>query len=309
MPYSLEDKLVVAITSRALFDLEDAHRIFLEQGLEAYRRFQLQREAMPLSPGTGFPLVKALLSINDRLPAGERLVEVVLLSRNDADSGLRIWNSIEACGLDITRGVFTDGRSPYVYLPAFRCDLFLSANESDVQAALGRGQAAALVYAPATRQEDDYAEVRIAFDGDAVLFSDSSERIFQEQGLEAFQRYEQVMEDVPLEPGPFKGFVDALKKIQEKFPEDKCPIRTALVTSRNAPAQKRPIKTLRHWGVRLDETFFLGGMEKSRVLDTFRPHIFLDDQSAHLDTAALSTPSARVFPVPVKTETLLPEGI
>jgi 5'-nucleotidase len=289
----LEGQLVIGITSRALFDLDEAHEVYVERGLDAYRAYQLEREEMPLPPGTGFPLVKALLGINEL--SEERLIEVVLISRNDADSGLRIMNSIEAAGLDISRAAFTGGPHSHLYLPVFPCDLFLSAYASDVQAALQTGVPAALVYPPPAATGQYPKGVRIAFDGDAVLFADESDKVFEQQGLTAFKQHETDLDDTPLNPGPFKGFLEAISRIQKKFPEPEGPIRTALVTSRNAPAHKRPIKTLRAWGVRIDESFFLGGVDKSGVLQVFRPHIFFDDQKSHLDVASPSTPSAQVL--------------
>jgi 5'-nucleotidase len=292
MGYDLKQKLVVAISSRALFDLSEANRVFEEQGLDAYRAYQISREDDPLTPGTGFPLVRALLSINER--AGEDLVEVVLVSRNDADTGLRVMNSLDVHKIPIVRAGFTDGRAPYEYLSPFFCDLFLSANEEDVRHALQAGFAAGLVYQPPEGAITDDQEIRVAFDGDAVLFAPEAEQIYRDQGLAAFHRQERESADVPLEPGPFKGFVEALQRIQRKFPEDGCPIRTALVTARSAPAHKRAIKTLRSWDVRLDESFFLGGLAKDGVLSVFRPHIFFDDQCFYCDPASQRTPTARV---------------
>jgi 5'-nucleotidase len=293
MPYVLHDKLVVAITSRALFDLDEAHEVFEKQGLEAYRAYQSAHEDVPLRPGTAFPLVKALLNINER--AGERLVEVVLLSRNDADSGLRIYKSIEAAGLDIVRAAFTDGRSPFHYLESFSCDLFLSANPENVTMALKAGFAAALVYPAPDLLEEDSHEVRIAFDGDGVLFAGEVDRYFRDKGIDAFQTHENEHANEPLNPGPFKRFLDDLSAIQSRFSEQDCPIRTALVTARAAPAHKRPILTLRSWGVRIDESFFLGGLDKSSVLRVFKPHIFFDDLAVYLDSASRLTPAARVI--------------
>jgi 5'-nucleotidase len=308
MPYDLSDKLVIGITSRALFDLDEAHSVYSEQGLEAYRAYQIQRETDPLDPGTGFPLVRSLLGIND-LGQG-RLVEVILISRNDADSGMRIMNSVESHEIDITRFVFTDGPSTNRYLSPLHCDLFLSAQPEDVRSALADGFPAALVYpppiplasllanplaSPPGPLPDEKGQVRIAFDGDAVLFDDESERIFQEQGIEAFRRHEAKLEETPLNPGPFKNFLDAVGKIQRSFPESDNPIRTALVTSRDAPAHKRPIKTFRAWSIRLDECFFLGGIEKGPILNALRPHIYFDDQSIHLESSAMTTPSAQVL--------------
>ena len=296
MPQTLDDKLVVAITSRALFDLDEAHRVFEREGLEAYQRYQLQHEDIPLKPGTGYPLVQALLAINDRVP--EPLVEVVLISRNDAESGFRIIGSIESRILDITRMAFTDGSDPYQYLEPFSCDLFLSANQGDVWSALQAGFAAGWVYSPPAILEEDISPVRIAFDGDAVLFGGDSERIFQEQGIYAFHQHEQEMEDVPMDPGPFKGLLQAISKIQGLFPQRECPIRTYLVTSRGAPAHKRLIKTLRSWGVSINESFFLGGAPKEKFLLAIKPHIYFDDQAVHLESAAHSTPVAQVVHSP-----------
>lgn len=294
MTYTLNNKLVVAITSRALFDLEEANRIFAENNdLAAYREYELENEEVSLKPGTGYPLVKALLRINEQLE--EPLIEVVLVSRNDADSGLRIFNSIETLKLPITRAAFTDGRPPYPYLPAFCTKLFLSAYPDDVASALGAGVPAALVYAPPLEFLEADSEVRIAFDGDAVLFSDDSEKVYEQKGLLGFQQHELKYQDVPLAPGPFKPFLDAIAAIQARFDERNCPIRTALITARNAPTHKRPIKTLRNWKIRLDESFFLGGVEKSAILEIFKPHIFFDDQEAHLKRPSAFVPVAQVL--------------
>ena len=297
MPYSLDDKLVVGITSRALFDLDVEDALFRAQGLAAYRAHQREREGVPLAPGTAFPLVRALLSINDR--ADERLVEVVVISRNDADSGARILHSVAVAGLDITRAAFTDGRDPWPYLQAFRCNLFLSAERSDVEGALRAGFPAAAVTRPPEEGQDPDGgrpeEVRIAFDGDAVLFDPSSEAVFQQEGLAAFQAHEAERADVPMRPGPFEPFLHALQRIQARFAEEEAPVRTALVTARGAPAHRRVVNTLRAWGVRIDESFFLGGVAKAPVLEGFRPHIFFDDQVTHLETASRRTPSAQVL--------------
>jgi 5'-nucleotidase len=310
VPYRLDDKLVVGITSRALFDLDEANDVFTRDGLTAYRTHQRANEDNPLNPGTGLPLVRGLLAIN-ALGKGRR-VEVIVISRNDADSGVRIFNSIEHHKLDITRGAFTDGRDASAYLEAFDCDLFLSAESSDVRHALERHFPAALVLAPPATDESIAArEVRIAFDGDAVLFDEESERVFQEQGMAAFLERESKLATEPMNPGPFKPFLMGVKLIQDLFAEESSPIRTALVTSRNAPAHKRVVNTLRAWGVRIDETFFLGGIEKARILHVFRPHIFFDDQLAHLEGARAETPSAHVpsvgaqIPLPFVAESSL----
>ena len=299
MPYSLEGKLVVGITSRALFDLDEADQVFRRDGLAAYRDFQRKHENDTLVPGTAMPLIRGLLAIDPpNTPERERLVEIVLLSRNDADSAMRLFNSIEAHGLTITRGALTSGRDPWPYLGALQCSLFLSTNPDDVFHARAQGFPAALVLARPTETPDtEPTEVRIAFDGDAVLFHESSELMFQREGLEAFQDNERLLTDYPLDPGPFAPFLLALKRIQDRFPEGRSPIRTALVTARGAPTHTRVIKTLRAWGVRMDETFFLGGIEKALVLAALKPHIFFDDQLSHLREAQLRVPSAHVVPV------------
>ena len=298
MPYSLKDKLVVGISSRALFDLDEADEVFRREGLAAYRKFQREHEDEVLGAGTAMPLIKGLLAIDDpATPEADRLVEIVLLSRNDADSAMRLFHSIEAHGLGIRRGAFTSGRDPWPYLKALECSLFLSANPDDVFDARAQGHPAALVLPRmGERPEDDVSEVRIAFDGDAVLFDERSELLFQRDGLDAFQEHEARRASEPLDPGPFAPFLMALKRIQDRFPEGRSPIRTALVTARGAPTHIRVVNTLRAWGVRMDETFFLGGIEKGPVLAALKPHIFFDDQLGHLRAAQRVVPSAHVVP-------------
>ncbi len=301
MPVTLDDKLVVGIASTALFDLSEADQIFREQKLPAYRDYMRKTENKPLDPGTGFPLAKGLLAINDL--AQEYLVEVVLMSKNDADSGYRILNSIEHWQLQIKRAAFTDGRPPFEYLEAFSCNLYLTTVRDEVVNALRAGFPAALVYPPPQNVDLTSNEVRIAFDGDAVLFSDESDRVFQKNGLHAFEKHETAFQDIPLKPGPLKGFLDALSKIQERFPENgpiKCPIRTSLITARGFPAHKRPINTLRSWNIRLDESFFLGGLDKARILRVLKPHIFFDDQRGNLEPCSADIPVAEVPPADLK---------
>ena len=296
MPYSLSDKLVVGITSRALFDLAEEDALFKSKGLRVYRQFQREHEHIPLEPGTAFPLIRALLGLNDR--ADEPLVEVIVISRNDADSGSRIMNSVEHHALPISRAAFTDGSEPWPYVRAFGCSLFLSAEHDDVERALKHQFPAALITNPPPEQLADHRldEVRIAFDGDAVLFDPQSEQVYAEQGLAAFTEREAALAEEPMGPGPFEPFLRALAAIQEQFSAKNPPIRTALVTARGAPAHRRVVNTLRAWGVRVDESFFLGGVDKTGVLEVFRPHIFFDDQTVHLERAAASTPGARVVP-------------
>lgn len=276
-------ELVIAISSRALFDLVESHQIFEGQGVEAYCSYQVEREDEPLAPGIAFDLVKKLLALNDRDPDNPK-VEVILLSRNSADTGLRIFNSIRHHKLGITRAVFTRGASTYPYVSAFGAHLFLSADADDVRKALEAGYAAATIL-PSNISRSRGEQVRIAFDGDAVLFSDEAERVFQEQGLDAFQESEKQAAHTPLSGGPFKTFLSMLHKIQSEYPPDQSPIRTALVTARAAPAHERAIRTLRAWNVRIDEAIFLGGLDKGPFLDAFGADIFFDDQRGHCDSA------------------------
>ena len=275
--------LTVAISSRALFDLNASDRVYEEEGLEAYRQYQIEREEEALAPGDAFLLVKKLLNINKLLD--RRAVEVILLSRNSADTGLRVFNAIQAHGLDITRAAFSGGSSPYRYVKPFDCALFLSTEPDDVAHALRGGIAAAtLLGRPRTEREAD--ELRIAFDGDAVLFADHAERVFEEQGLDAFAKSEADAADEPLAVGPFKAFLAGLQALQQEFRQDCCPIRTALVTAREAPAHKRVIKTLQAWNIRLDESLFLGGHDKGAFLEAFGADVFFDDQMRNCESAS-----------------------
>ncbi|MBL4622036.1 MAG: 5'-nucleotidase [Immundisolibacteraceae bacterium] len=276
--------LIIAISSRALFDLEDSHRVFVEQGKAAYCEYQIANENTLLEPGVAFPLVRKLLALNQDNPAQQK-VEVILLSRNSADTGLRVFNSIQHHGIDITRAAFTSGESPYRYVGPFKADLFLSAEPEDVRAALMDGHAAAAII-PSPSLGEAREQLRIAFDGDAVLFSDEAERVFREGGLEAFKNSESGAAHEPLSGGPFKRFLSALQRIQAAYPDDKSPIRTALVTARAAPTHERVIRTLRAWNIRIDEAMFLGGMNKGEFLKTFGADIFFDDQQGHVDSAA-----------------------
>jgi len=275
--------LVVAISSRALFNLDESHAVFESQGLKAYAEYQVSRENEFLQPGEAFQLVKKLLALNDD-EINHQGVEVILMSRNSADSGLRIFNSIEHHGLNIHRAVFTNGESPYHYMLAIGTDLFLSGHAEDVRQSLQAGFASALIL-PGSRNRPDRDQLRIAFDGDAVLFSDESERVYQAEGLEAFAKREKRHADTPLPGGPFKPLIQALHRIQSAYPMENNPIRTALVTARSAPAHKRVILTLRKWGIRIDEAMFLGGKPKGPFLAAFGADIFFDDQQIHCDSA------------------------
>jgi 5'-nucleotidase len=285
MPTSFDGKLVVAISSRALFDLEESNRVFEEEGVEAYHRYQLAREDEILAPGIALPLVKKLLALNALAPVRPR-VEVILLSRNTAETGLRIMNSIQHYGFDITRAAFTGGESTYPYVPAFDAHLFLSANGEDVRRALDAGHAAAQILPSNVGQNVEWTdELRIAFDGDAVLFSDEAERVYKKEGLAAFTAAEVEAAKEPLSGGPFKNFLAALHRIQSEYPIDRAPIRTALVTARSAPAHERVVRTLRAWGIRIDEALFLGGLDKGPFLRAFGADIFFDDQHRHVESA------------------------
>ena len=275
--------LVVAISSRALFDLTESHSVFESKGLAAYAQYQISRENEFLEPGEAFQLVKKLLALNaDKL--NHQGVEVILVSRNSADSGLRIFNSIEHHGLNIERAVFTNGESPFRYMKAIGTDLFLSGHADDVRQALRAGFASAMILSGA-KDRPDGDQLRIAFDGDAVLFSDEAEKVYQAEGLEVFSQQEKQRADTPLPDGPFKPLMQALQNIQSSYPIENNPIRTALVTARSAPAHKRVILTLRKWGIRIDEALFLGGKSKGPFLAAFGADIFFDDQQVHCDSA------------------------
>lgn len=284
--------LTLAISSRTLFDLDEAHKIFLTEGLSAYRDYQLAREDEPLEPGVAFTLVHKLLNIKHPENGGD-LVEVVLVSRNNGDTGLRIFNSIEHHGLNISRAVFSNGGSPYDYLPALGVELFLSAHNSDVVGAIKAGHAAAHLMTRKSIKSED-TQVRIAFDGDAVIFSDESEQIYQSGGLEAFRENEHNLRNQPLTPGPFERFLKKLHDLQTLFAPGQSPIRTALVTARSAPSHKRVILTLRSWGIRIDEALFLGGQDKSDFLKSFRADIFFEDQLTYVKTASEHTATGHV---------------
>lgn len=281
-----KEKLVIAISSRALFNLDDSHAVYENEGVEAYCRYQVEHEEIPLEPGVAFSLVKKLLALNER-DSTNPCVEVILLSRNSADTGLRIFNSIQHHGLNIGQAAFTRGESTHPYILAFGAHLFLSAEPGDVRKALEAGFAAATILpsASAPMAESNPAQLRIAFDGDAVLFSDDSERIYKRDGLDAFQNNETLTAKQPLPGGPFKNFLAMLHLIQLDYPADTSPIRTALITARGAPAHERVIRTLRAWNIRIDEALFLGGKDKGEFLKAFRADIFFDDQQKHCESA------------------------
>jgi len=279
-----ENKLVIAISSRALFNLDDSHQVYESDGLQAYSEYQVAREEEPLEPGEAFPLVHKLLRLNDRL-GEESQVEVVLLSRNSADTGLRVFNSIQHYNLDISRAAFCGGESPWRYINAFGCQLFLSNEAQDVRHALESGVAAATLVSRGAGGSDSEL-LRFAFDGDAVLFSDEAERVYKQEGLDAFTASERAAAREPLGGGPFKPFLSALHRLQQAFPPTEAPIRTALVTARSAPAHERVIRTLRAWNIRIDESIFLGGLNKTEFLRAYQADVFFDDQQTHCDLAS-----------------------
>lgn len=294
MPSTLDGQLVVAISSRALFDFEEENRLFEAQDDRSYMQLQLQRLDVPARPGVAFSLVNKLLAFNRGGPGTTPRVEVVILSRNDPVSGMRVFRSAQHYGLPIQRGVFTRGQSPYRYLRPLNAHLFLSANEADVRAALDAGFPAARVYPLSARASDAHpSEVRIAFDGDAVLFSDEAEQVYQSDGLDAFQAHESQRSTTPLPAGPFKPLLEALHRLQrEGTPAMR--IRTALVTARSAPAHERAIRTLMDWNIEVDEAMFLGGLPKGPFLREFEPDFFFDDQMRHVENAAPHVPSGHV---------------
>jgi 5'-nucleotidase len=290
MPVSLDGQLVVAISSRALFDFEEENRLFESSDDRAYMQLQLSRLEVTAKPGVAFSLVNKLLAFNAGLPR----VEVVILSRNDPVSGMRVFRSAQHCGLPIQRGVFTRGESPWRYLRPLKANLFLSTNEADVRSALAAGVPAARVYPHSRRASDAHpGEVRIAFDGDAVLFSDEAERVYQHAGLDAFQAHERDRAASPLAAGPFKPLLEALQRLQ-KEPAGAMRIRTALVTARSAPAHERAIRTLMDWHIEVDEAMFLGGLPKGEFLREFEPDFFFDDQTGHIENAAAHVPAGHV---------------
>jgi 5'-nucleotidase len=292
MPVSLDNQLVVAISSRALFDFEEENQLFEARDDRAYMQLQLDRVDQPAKPGVAFSLVNKLLTFNTMPPAAS--VEVVILSRNDPVSGMRVFRSAKHYGMPIQRGVFTRGESPWRYLRPLNAHLFLSTNEADVRSALGAGVPAARVFPHSARASSAHPnEVRIAFDGDAVLFSDEAEQVFQRAGLDAFQAHELDRAGVPLAAGPFKPLLDALKLLQQKA-SPAMRIRTALVTARSAPAHERAIRTLMEWDIEIDEAMFLGGLPKGAFLREFEPDFFFDDQSGHIENASPHVPSGHV---------------
>ncbi|HCN71378.1 MAG: 5'-nucleotidase [Pusillimonas sp.] len=300
MPYPIDKKLVIAVSSSALFNLTESDKVFREEGPKAYKEYQERHLDDVLDKGVAFPFIRRFLSINQRF--GKELpVEVVLLSRNSAATGKRVFRSIEYYGLDISRAAFTEGKSPYGYIPAFNGSLFLSANEEDVVKAIDYGYPAGTVLPTKVVDDLEDGELRVAFDFDGVIADDESESIYRDRELDAFHQHELEKSHVPHNPGPLAdlfrklSFMQKLEdKAEEKDRSYKRILRTAIVTARNAPAHERVITTLENWGVSSNETFFLGGMRKERILTVLRPHIFFDDQKSHLESEAGDIPMVHI---------------
>lgn len=293
MPFEIKDKLVIAVASSALFDLTESDRIFRERGFDSYRKYQRQKQNVALKTGVAFPFVRRLLNINKRFP-GRQPIEVVLLSKNDPDTGLRVFNSMHHYGLDIIRAGFLNGKSPIKYIPAFNASLFLSANAEDVREAINAGFPAGTVLGNDSADDPSDDELRIAFDFDGVIVDDQAERVFQEsRNIDRFHESETEMADQPMDPGPlFKLFrqlsvFQKFDRLQERKDKNyKRFLRISIVTARSAPAHERAINTLRKWKMHVDEAFFLGGIEKRRILEVMQPHIFFDDQMVHLKSSS-----------------------
>ncbi len=307
MALDLSETLVVGISATALFDLSEADAVFRskydedkETAILEYRKYMLEREDDPLEDGTGMPLVKALLDLNKYLTEKgvSPLIEVVVMSRNSPETGIRVFNNIRQRELPISRHSFTGGESVVDYLDAFYVDLFLTTNIKDAQRVIDSGICAVAIVKepPENIEKIPEGQVRIAFDGDAVLFDESSELVYKKEGMQEFHKSEDDKQDIPMEEGPYATFIKKLSHLQERLPftVEYSPVRIAIVTARNAPAEMRVIKTLREWGVYVDEIFFLGGLDKSRFLKAFKPHIFFDDQEQHLEPASHVVPSGKV---------------
>jgi 5'-nucleotidase len=291
MPFQIEHKLVIGVASSALFDLSGSHQVYVDKGPDEYRRYQEAHIDEILPRGVAFPFIRRFLNINRHFP-NEAPVEVVLFSRNSPETGLRVMRSISHYGLDITRASFMSGQSPYAYLPAFNVSLFLSANEEDVKNAIAADYPAGLVLPSQIVDDETDDELRVAFDFDGVIADDESEAVFKREGIDVFHAHETLHAAKPHQPGPLAEMFQKLalmqrlqERAQEADPTYKKIVRIAIITARSAPAHERVVTTLKSWGVSADETFFLGGMDKARVLSVFRPHIFFDDQLTHLKSA------------------------
>ncbi|MFD8422538.1 5'-nucleotidase [Streptomyces sp. NPDC059466] len=301
MSYELVNRLVIGIASSALFDLAEADVVFREQGEESYRAYQEEHLDDTLGKGVAFSFIRRLLSLNDLSSPDDPLVEVIVLSRNDPDTGLRVMRSIQSHRLPISRAIFMQGRSPYHFMPALNMSLFLSANETDVREAVALGLPAGRVLGSAAADETDDQDLRIAFDFDGVLADDASEQVYQADGIEVFRSHETMNAATPHDPGPLRDFLASLNRLQQreevqraKDPHYKIRVHVSLVTARNAPAHERAVRSLKGWGVTVNDAFFLGGIDKSTIMGVLKPHIFFDDQVGHLVGTSLNTPSVHV---------------
>jgi len=301
LPYELAGRLVVGIASSALFDLAESDKVFREQGEEAYRAYQQEHLDDTLIPGVAFSFIRRLLSLNDLAEASDPLVEVIVLSRNDPDTGLRVMRSVQAHGLPISRAIFMQGRSPYRFMPALSMCLFLSANRDDVREAVAMGLPAGHVLGPAVEDDAGNRDLRVAFDFDGVLATDASERVYQAGGIEEFRAHEVANTQIPHDPGPLRDFLAAVNRIQQheenerrKDPDYRIRVHVSIVTARNAPAHERAVMSLRGWGLRVNDAFFLGGIDKGTIMTVLKPHIFFDDQAIHLASTARTTPSVHI---------------
>lgn len=301
MPYPIERKLVIGIASSALFDLSESHEVYVNEGVENYRIHQEERLDHPFPKGVAFPFIRRFLGINRAFPK-QAPVEVVLLSRNSPETGMRVFRSIRHYGLDITRAAFMTGKSPHMYIPAFNASLFLSANEGDVQRAIDADYPAGVVLPSKVYDDDLDTELRVAFDFDGVIADDEAETIYKKNNdLNEFQIHETTRRAIPHQPGPLADLfrkLSFMQKLEDKRlredPNYKQILRISIVTARNAPAHERVVTTLREWGVAADESFFLGGMEKSRILSILKPHMFFDDQRSHLESVAGDIPMVHI---------------
>ncbi|MFC6205122.1 5'-nucleotidase [Psychrobacter urativorans] len=313
MSVDFSNTLIVAISATALFDLSESENHLLQllehrpnRAIKEFRDYMAERENEPLAIGAGYPLIKALLNLNNYchdctqpdIDLQAPLVEVVIVSKSSPDTGIQVLNAIREHGLSISRSAFISGSLVAPYINDFNIDLFLTTNRNDAQQVADANICACAILdaTPVNTYELDTEQLRIAFDGDAVLFDDSGELLYKQKGLKAFHDREAQMRDLPIEKGPYAELLIKLSKLQERLPVhmDHRPINIALVTARNAPADLRAIKTLRQWGVDVDMAFFLGGLDKTAVLKTFAPHIFFDDSIKHIDAARNFVPTALV---------------
>ncbi|MFD7982522.1 5'-nucleotidase [Kitasatospora indigofera] len=300
MAYELADRLVVGIASSALFDLTDSDKVFREQGEEIYRSYQEEHLDDTLPPGVAFPFIRRLLSLNDLAPE-DPLVEVIVLSRNDPDTGLRVMRSIQTHELPISRAVFMQGRSPHRFMPALNMSLFLSANQTDVREAVDAGLPAGYVLGPPAEDDMNDRDLRISFDFDGILATDASERVYPSDGIAGFRAHEVANAAVAHDAGPLKDFLAAVNRIQRREEEERLKdpgyrlrVHVSIVTARNAPAHERAVMSLKKWGLRVNDAFFLGGIDKGEIMKVLKPHIFFDDQATHLASTSRTTPSVHV---------------